>query len=111
MYSLLVASAASSSSSATASSCGMPTMPYELPDTAYKAFRPVTGCLRTTGCVMSGIFAFCSSVSGEVRFWWTEAPRERDILRGVERLAMQHEHLRTKEHALELGEFVVRKRS
>ena len=41
----------------------MPTMPNELPETAYSALRPVTGCGRAMRCVISGIFAFCSSVS------------------------------------------------
>ena len=43
----------------------MPTIPWELPDTAYSALRPVTGCVRTTGCVIRGILAFCSGVSGD----------------------------------------------
>ena len=57
--------AASSSSRSRASSSGMPTMPNELPDTAYSALRPVTGCGRAIRCVITGIFAFCSSVSSE----------------------------------------------
>ena len=43
----------------------MPTMPNELPETAYSAFLPVTGCGRAMRCVITGIFAFCSALSTE----------------------------------------------
>src|SRR5438552_1247426 len=55
----------SSSSRARASPSGMPSMPNELPETAYSAVRPVTGWRRATGCLTQRSLAFCSSVSSE----------------------------------------------
>src|SRR5207302_2503456 len=55
----------SSSSRARASLSGMPSMPNELPETAYSAVRPVTGWRRATGCLTQRSLAFCSSVSSE----------------------------------------------
>ena len=45
----------------------MPTLPNELPDTAYSALRPVTGWERAMRCVIAGSCAFCSAESTDPR--------------------------------------------